>query len=295
MEIRQLRYFVTVAEEGGFGRAAERLNIVQSAVSQQIRRLERELGVPLFDRSTRRVRLSAAGERLLPEARAVLAAVRRTHRVAADIAAGDDGVLRLGSVQGPGDRIRRVLHELAALAPRLRVRLRQLAPLDRIDAVRSGALDAALVRALTAMPNLEVLPVWTDPLYAVLPAGHPLAARSAVDLTQLADLPLRLAPRENNPPFHDLVVDAFRAEGLQPSLAAPFTRLQEALSAIATSAPSWTIFYDVTGLPQHPGVVVRPLRGLTMPTSVVVAPGPPSPALRHLLDALARTDPSTDA
>jgi len=295
VEIRQLRYFVTVAEEGGFGRAAERLNIVQSAVSQQIRRLERELGVPLFDRSTRRVRLSAAGERLLPEARAVLAAVRRTHRVAADIAAGDDGVLRLGSVQGPGDRIRRVLHELAALAPRLRVRLRQLAPLDRIDAVRSGALDAALVRALTAMPNLEVLPVWTDPLYAVLPAGHPLAARPAVDLTQLADLPLRLAPRENNPPFHDLVVDAFRARGLQPSLAAPFTRLQEALSAVATSAPSWTIFYDVTGLPQYPGVVVRPLRGLTMPTSVVVAPGPPSPALRHLLDALARTDPSTDA
>ncbi|NEA22753.1 LysR family transcriptional regulator, partial [Actinomadura bangladeshensis] len=72
MELRQLEYFVAVAEEAGFGAAAARIGIVQSAVSQQVRRLERELGVPLFDRTTRRVRLSGAGERLLPEARAVL-------------------------------------------------------------------------------------------------------------------------------------------------------------------------------------------------------------------------------
>ena len=100
MEIRQLAYFVTVADELSFGRAAERLHIVQPAVSQQIRRLERELGVPLFDRSSRHVRLTAAGERLLPEARAVLAAAGRVRQVAADAAAGADGILRVAPARG---------------------------------------------------------------------------------------------------------------------------------------------------------------------------------------------------
>lgn len=95
MEIRQLAYFTAVAEELNFGRAAERLHIVQPAVSQQVRRLERELDVPLFDRSSRHVRLTPAGERLLPEARAVLAAADRVRQVAASIAAGADGTVRV--------------------------------------------------------------------------------------------------------------------------------------------------------------------------------------------------------
>ncbi|MFC5144736.1 LysR family transcriptional regulator [Streptomyces aureoversilis] len=291
MELRQLQYFVAVAEEGGFGRAAERLGIVQSAVSQQLRRLERELGITLFERSTRHVRLSGAGERLLPEAHAVLAAVHRTRQVAADIASGDDGILRLGSVQGPGDRIYRLLNHLASTAPQLQVRLRRLAFADRLAAVRSGELDAALVRALPGAAGLELLPVWSDPLHVALPAGHPLTAEPALRLEQLADLPLRLAPRENNPPFHDLITDAFRAAGAEPLLGPPFTDFQATLTAIGTGRPpSWTVFYEVTGLPPFPGVAVRPLTGPALTTSLAVPPGPPGPALRHLLQALAHID-----
>ncbi|MFF0554488.1 LysR family transcriptional regulator [Streptomyces sp. NPDC004266] len=291
MELRQLRYFVTVAEEGGFGRAAERLGIVQSAVSQQIRRLERAWGVELFERTTRRVRLSAAGERLLPEARAVLAAADRTARVAADIAAGDDGILRLGGIHGPGDRINRVLGELAVGAPRLQVRLHRLPVARRLAAVRDGELDAALVRALPdepgAAPGLTPLPLWSDPLYAALPEGHPLAAEPEPRLDQLAGLPLRLAPREDNPPFHSLVTGAFGAAGLQPVPGPPFSDLQATLTAIGTARePSWTLFYEVRGLPRVPRVAVRPLAGLTVTTSLAVRPGPPGPALRHLLRAL---------
>ncbi|MFE0652706.1 LysR family transcriptional regulator [Streptomyces sp. NPDC059534] len=287
MELRQLRYFVAVADEGGFGRAAERLGIVQSAVSQQIRRLERELGVTLFERSTRRVRLSGAGERLLPEARGVLAAADRARRVAADIASGAEGLLRLGTVQGPGDRIFRLLDELAATAPRLHVRLRRLPLADRLAAVRAGELDAALVRAVPAAPDLELFPVWTDPLYAALPAGHPLAAEPRPDLARLARLPLRLAPREDNPPFHDLITDALRAAGAEPLLGPPFTDLQETLTAIAAGPPSWTVFYEVAGLPRVPRVALRPLAAPSVTTSLAVSPGPPTPPLRHLLQALA--------
>lgn len=286
MELRQLQYFVAVTEEGGFGRAAERLSIVPSAVSQQVRRLERELGVVLFERSTRHVHLSGAGERLLPEAQAVLAAAHRTRQVAADIVSGDDGLLRLGSIQGPGDRIYRLLNDLAAAAPRLQVRLRRLPLTDRLAAVRSGQLDAALVRALPATPGLELLPVWSDPLYVALPDSHPLAARPVLRLEQLADLPLRLAPRENNPPFHDLITDALRSAGTEPIPGPPFTSFQETLTAIGTSAPSWTVFYDVVGLPPFPRVALRPLARPTLPTSLAVRPGPPSPALRHLLRVL---------
>ncbi|MEU8530968.1 MULTISPECIES: LysR family transcriptional regulator [Streptomyces] len=287
MELRQLRYFVAVAEEGGFGRAAERLTIVQSAVSQQIGRLERELGVVLFDRTTRRVRLSGAGERLLPEARAVLAAADRTARVAADIVAGDDGVLRLGGIHAPGDRIDRMLAELAAAAPGLRLSLRRLPVAARLAAVRDGELDAALVRAASSVPGLELLPLWRDPLYAALPAQHPLAAEPVLRLEQPARLPLRLAPRDANPPFHDLITGALRAVGVVPVPGPAFSDLRATLTAIGTDPePSWTVFYEVRGLPTAPRVAVRPLAAPTVTTSLAVRPGPPGPALRHLLGAL---------
>ncbi|WP_282793303.1 LysR family transcriptional regulator [Streptomyces sp. CC224B] len=286
MELRQLEYFAAVADEGGFSRAAERLGIVQSAVSQQVRRLERELGVALFRRTTRHVELTGAGERLLPEARAVLAAARRTRRVAADLAAGD-GVLRLGTVQGPGDRLPRLLADLAAAAPGLRVRPRRLGLAERLAAVRSGELDAALVRAAPRAPGLELLPVWRDPLYVALPAGHRLAGAPSLRLGDLADLPLRLAPRGDNPPFHDLVIGALRAAGAEPPYGPPFTTLQETLAGIGAGPPSWTVFYEVAGVPSFPRVAVRPLAAPALTTYLAVLPGVPGPALRPLLAVLA--------
>ncbi|MFC9998675.1 LysR family transcriptional regulator [Nocardia sp. NPDC127526] len=294
MELRQLEYFVAVAEEGGFGRAADRLTIVQSAVSQQIGRLERELGVRLFDRSRRHVRLTGAGERLLAEARLVLAGAERLRGVAADIAGGVEGVLRVGTVHAPGDRVYRALNELAAIAPRLRVRPRRLPPAERLAAVRSGELDAALVRALRHAPGLEVLDVWSDPLYVALPADHPLAAHPGPRLDQLGRIPLRLAAREANPPFHDLITDACRTAGIDPPAGPPFTTLQHTLTEIASAPPSWTVFYEVATLPTVHGVTITRLPDMSVPTALAVQPGPPSPALRHLLEALHRTPARAD-
>jgi DNA-binding transcriptional LysR family regulator len=144
VELRQLRYFVTVAEELHFGRAAERLAIVQPAVSQQIRRLERELGVELFDRSPRHVRLTAAGERFLPEARATLSAAERARAAVSEQAAV---AIRVGTSEGLGDRLDQVLGALADLVPELTVELEYARTQVRLDRVRGGPTVPAARRA----------------------------------------------------------------------------------------------------------------------------------------------------
>lgn len=288
MEIRQLHYFVTVAEELGFGRAAEALHIVQPAVSQQIRRLERELGVRLFDRTSRHVRLTGAGQRLLPEARAVLAATDKTRQLAAQISAGGEGILRLGTSQGLGERLARVLHELRRAAPGVEAQLVAAPVGERIAAVRSGRLDAAFVRALTHAPDLELLPMWDEPLTVALPATHPLAAQQAIDLPELAGIPLRLAPRTDNPPFHDLILRAYQAAERTPVFGPVFTNTQDTLAQIGTGPPSWTVLYtSVAHQIAVRGVAFRPLTGIAARTSLAVPPGPPSAVLRRLLEACA--------
>jgi DNA-binding transcriptional LysR family regulator len=289
MEIRQLRYFVAVTDQGGFARAAEHLHIVQPAVSQQIARLERELGVRLFERTSRRVRLTGAGERLLPEARALLAAEERILRVAGDIAAGTDGVLRLGTSQGLGERLDRVLQKLP---PGQQVRLSSLPLAQRLAAVRTGALDAAFVRALDDAPGLQLLPAWTDRLVVALPAAHPLAAKPVLKLADLAGLPLRIAPRADHPPLYDLLMAACREAGFEPVRGAPFTNVQDTMAEIGTGEPSWTVLYRAAAevVPVR-RVAVRPLAGPVVITALAVLPGPPGPAVRRLLESVhAETD-----
>jgi DNA-binding transcriptional LysR family regulator len=288
VEIRQLTYFAAVAEELSFGRAAQRLHIVQPAVSQQIRRLERELGVQLFDRTSRQVRLTAAGERLLPDARAVLQATERTQQVAAGVAAGTEGILRLGTSQGLGQRLEDVLAELTRAAPALQVRLIAAPAPQRIAQVRAGQLDAAFVRNMTGVGEVELLPVWDEPLSVALPATHPLAAEPALALSQLRDIPLRLTPPQDNPPFHQLITRGCAEAGFQPVLGPPFTNAQDSLAEIGTGPPSWTVLYAsaVDRLPVG-RVAFRPLTGLTARTYLAARPGPPQPALRRLLHACA--------
>ncbi|MFF7970878.1 LysR substrate-binding domain-containing protein [Streptomyces sp. NPDC007905] len=280
MELRQLTYFVAVAEELHFGRAADRLHIVQSAVSQQIQRLERELGAELFDRSPRRVRLTAAGERLLPEARSVLAAAER-----ARTAVAPPSGLRIGTSTGLGAHLDRVLAAFAERAPQVPVELFSLPVAERLARVAAGRLDAAFVRAAEPPPGVRVLPLWPDPLVAALPATHPLAARPEVALADLADLPLTLTPRRNNPALVDLVVGACHTAGFEPRPGPVNGSLQDTLATIG-SRPLWTVvFASHARVLRTPRVAYVPFRapGLALPTGLAVSAADPPPHLKKLL------------
>ncbi|MEV6841407.1 LysR family transcriptional regulator [Streptomyces sp. NPDC051133] len=282
MELRQLSYFVAVAEELHFGRAAERLHIVQSAVSQQIQRLERELGAELFDRSPRRVRLTAAGERLLPEARAVLGAAEKARAAVAPPAG-----LRLGTSTGLGEHLDRVLAAFAARAPKVPVELYSLPVGERLARVATGELDAAFVRSAEPPPGVRVLPLWPDPLVAALPATHPLAGRDEIELTDLAALPLALTARRNNPALVDLVLGACRAAGFDPVPGPAGGSLQDTLATIG-ARPLWTVVYASHARVLHtPRVAYVPFAapGLALATGLAVPVAGPSPHLEKLVPA----------
>ncbi|MEV4051993.1 LysR family transcriptional regulator [Amycolatopsis sp. NPDC049688] len=237
MELRALRYFVTVADELHFGRAAERLHIAQPAVSQQIARLERELGVRLLDRSPRHVRLTAAGQRVLEAARATLSAADRVP------VAAKQGMttVRIGTAAGLTARLERGIDALRERAPEFDVVLVDLPVEARLDALRQGELDLALTRGVGAVPGLTVLPTWTERLYAVVSRHHPAANRREIGLPDLAGDTLRVPAREHDAPLHDAVIRALRETGLPPKPGRPTGTLQDTIVEVGSDPRSWTV------------------------------------------------------
>jgi DNA-binding transcriptional LysR family regulator len=215
VELRQLRYFVAVAEELHFRRAAERLHISQPPLSQQIRALEEELGFTLLLRTRRRVELTPAGAAFLRDARALLGELDGAVATARRIDAGQAGRLRinfvgsalLSIVPGTVERFRRS-------RPGVELELRERPTVDQLRAVRAGVADVALVRPpIEGDDELRVQTVLRERTVAALPAGHPLAALSRVPLRRLAAEPLVLFPREQAPGYHDLLIDSLAGAG----------------------------------------------------------------------------------
>jgi DNA-binding transcriptional LysR family regulator len=284
VEVRQLRYFVAVAEELHFGRAADRLHVAQPAVSQQVGRLERELGVRLLERTSRRVALTGDGRRLLDEARAALSAVDRVRAVAADLAAGRAGVLRVGTTPGTGPRLYRAAAKLRADVPDLALTLVDGTIAAHVAALRAGELDIALVRGAVGARDLQAREVWRDPLQVLLPSAHPAARAPAVPITALADLTLRLPDRGSDPALQDALQTACRAAGIVPSTGRPVRSLEDAAVEIGMSEGDATIVCGCGDAPM-PGVAVRPLAPLVEVSGLLLAPPSTAPACMDALVA----------
>jgi DNA-binding transcriptional LysR family regulator len=206
-----------VAEELHFGRAAEVLGMAQPPLSQSVRRLERELGVELFDRSRRSVALTAAGRLLMTEAREVLAAEARMRTVMAKVRDGELGTLRAGvAPQTPVPALRELLRRLAERAPGLEVEPHELTSAEQLRMLGEGRLDVGLVGHTSRAPGLRFGPPATTALGAVLPRTSPLARSRELTLGELAGQDLVLFPRATAPEWYDEILAVCRAGGFTP-------------------------------------------------------------------------------
>ena len=217
MELRHLRYFVGVAEEQHFGRAAERLRVAQPSLSRQIQDLESEMGFLLFDRLPRGVRLSAAGKLFLSDARRILQDVDEAKRRAERIALGKAGTLRIGiatAVSWHGlvvDSFR----EFRRRQPDVELELHHLLSVHQIEAILSGRLDAGFAASLT--PWHKDLAHWEfvqDRMLLAVPKGHHLTKREGIRLRDLREMPFVWFPRWVNPVIYDRLMRACARGGL---------------------------------------------------------------------------------
>ncbi len=190
LELRHLRYFVAVAEELHFGRAAERLHLAQPPLSQQIRRLEEILGYPLFLRTSRAVRLTAAGEVFLERARRTLRNVQEDIEEARSIGRGDEGTLRVGFIGSAMlTPLPAMLGHYRRLYPKVQLQLSETYTSGLAQSLHRGVLDAGFLRDGGTIEGLHVEALFSEPFVAVLPATHRLAKQKVISAAELRDEP----------------------------------------------------------------------------------------------------------
>jgi DNA-binding transcriptional LysR family regulator len=228
LDLRKLRYFVAVAEELHFGRAAERLYIAQPVLSRQIRKLEQELGTDLLVRTSRSVALTPTGLRLLDEARSLLAAAELTRRRIGEI--GATAELTIGFFTG--DEFTAARNAFSAAHPDVTVNLLRIYWNDQEDVLRNGQADVAFLHLPVDHEGLELMPVRSEPRVAVLPASHPAADKPEISIAELADDPV-IIQRGASPSwqaFHN--VDP-RPDGRRPRSGPEARNLEEKLQHVA--------------------------------------------------------------
>ncbi len=217
MELRQLRFFVSLAEELHFGRAAAREHIGQSSLSQQLQRLERELDVVLLERTTHHVRLSSAGAAFLIEARQILAHVDRATSVAQRAARAAPS-LRVGIVDASYDSMPLILHEVQTRYPQLEIHQVEAGVPEQFERLMDGRLDVGIGRATLAPPAVAAELFRLDPLGVLVAVDHRFATMTTVPVARLAEEPLLFAEEERAPEFNQFVIELCRSVGFAPTL-----------------------------------------------------------------------------
>ncbi|PZG19673.1 LysR family transcriptional regulator [Micromonospora craterilacus] len=258
--LQHMRYFVTVAQERHFGRAAERLHMAQPALSQQIRRLEAELGVALFVRTTRRVDLTVAGTAYLERARAILASVDEAARHARRTAAGAVGHLSIGCVGSVTYSLlpalsRRLSEELPGVDCAFRG---EMLVSEQVEALRDGSIDLALLRPPVADGSLTTALLRRDRLVAAVPTRHRLAERSRVEVADLRDTDLIVHSADRRSTMFDVVQRLCRDAGFEPSIRHEVGETSTLITLVAGGLGVAVVPDPVSALALE-GVVYRPL------------------------------------
>jgi DNA-binding transcriptional LysR family regulator len=262
IDLRQLRYFVAVAEELHFGRAAAKLGMAQPPLTQQIQKLEKALGCPVFLRQPRKTTLTEAGETLLEDARRILRECEEATERARRAGRGETGQLTVGTPPSVMlTRLPAAIRKYRERFPAIRFTLRELATSAIAEGLKAGSVDLGLLREV---PEGEV--VLREPVVAVLPVGHALAAREGLKLRQLAEEPFVLFPRRLGEAFYDRLVSFCVQAGFTPRVVQEATQWQSVVTFVETGlgvslAPACVQRF------RWKGVVYRELPGLSTTVS----------------------------
>jgi len=288
LELRYLWYFVAVAEELSFSRAATRIGIAQPPLSQQIQKLEALLGCVLFDRRGRRVRLTDAGTLLVGEARRLLADAAHTTQLLRRSGRGETGTLTIGfwpsTLFSPLPlAVRRFREQF----PQVAVRLRELFPPDHIEALHAGTIDVAILREPKPEPGILELPVLAETFVAAVPADHRLGKLRTIAASRLRDEPFVLFPRDSAPGLHARLLGLCRRAGFEPRVVQEVEEWHTIISLVEAGIGVSLIPSSFQGR-RTGALVYLPLTGrkvVTMTMACARATGR-SPAADAFLDAL---------
>ncbi|MHA7651480.1 LysR substrate-binding domain-containing protein [Mycobacterium sp. ML4] len=292
-ELRLLRYFVTVAEERHFGRAAERLHIAQPPLSQQIQKLERQLGTELIDRSRRPIELTESGDALLEEARLALIHAERAFAAARRAATGQLGQLRIGALQAAVDGVLPYVMRAHRLEfPDVKIELSEMTSAEQVKQLLEHRIDVGLLRGPVDEPALAIQPLIEDPLVAVVCADHALADRQRIDPAVLAHEPMILWTRAAAATTYGDVVELFRMYDIEPPVVDEVPRIQTILALVAAGfgtalLPTSFINLNLKGLRFIPLQGRLPHRPLAMTYRFANR----SASVRGFLDVAARAAP----
>ena len=273
MELRHIRYFLALAEEANFTRAAKRVGIAQSPFSSQIRDLEREVGAALFHRVPRGAELTAAGQAFLDVARTMPELAERASHAAQRAARGETGALSVGftasaafnAVVPNAIRTFRLAHRDVVL------RLEEANTTRLVAGLRDGTLDAAFIRpGLPDLGDLRLRVLSEEPLMAAVPSAHPAAGEAEIDLGQLSRDGLVLFPRHIGPVLYDEIMGAFRAAGLEPTIEQTAPQIASTINLVAAAIGVTLVPASMTRIAVA-GVTYRPIAGGGATTRLALA------------------------
>ena len=285
MNFQRLRYFVVVAEELNFSRAAERLHMAQPPLSYQIKRLEEELGAQLFHRTKRNVRLTDAGRLLLEEARGLLIHAEHTASVVHRVGQGKVGRLSVGFVPSAANRILPpVLRTFGERFPSVELLLREFDPDRLLGSLVDGRVDVGFLYLPFDDDSLDSRPVSREPFVAALPDTHPLADEPRVTLEALAGEPFVLTPRYRGAGLRDKIVAHCRRAGFEPRVVQEAWLMQTTVSLVAGGIGVTLVPASLQNL-QRTGVVYKHVEGMSpeIELGVVWLRDAPSAVLRAFL------------
>jgi DNA-binding transcriptional LysR family regulator len=296
LDLRRLSYFLAVAEELHFGRAAARLHIAQPSLSQQIRTLERELGVELLRRDNRRVELTPAGAALLREGRRTLSHAQRAESAARAAGHGISGSLLVGFMGSAGrNLLPAVVREFRGRHPDVAIEVREIALPDTNRAIRDGTVDVAFVRPIEDDPAvaLEALP--GDRLVAVLPAGHRLARAASIPLAALAGEPfVRPNPSPVLQPWISFLSIICDRHGFVPRFTDAEASSLPAIVGLVAAGDGVSVMSNTTHTLPREGVVAVPIEDDYMPLGLAWRVGDASPTVQRFI-ALTRAHVAAQA